>query len=119
MGWPEWLDRVQYRGRLLAAKGTGARRIAAGTSSYDAPFVVVVDDDGVVGSKGCGAYGMLGHADAEDRLQLTVIEALRGRPVVQVSAGAGHGMVLLANGTLVTYGEGHQGCLGHGDIQAR
>jgi alpha-tubulin suppressor-like RCC1 family protein len=78
-----------------------------------------VDDDGVVGSKGCGAYGMLGHADAEDRLQLTVIEALRGRPVVQVSAGAGHGMVLLADGTLVTYGEGHQGCLGHGNIQDR
>ena len=61
---------------------------------------MVVDDTGMTGSKGCGAYGMLGHGDEENRLRLTVIEALQGETVVQVSAGTRHGMMLLEDGTL-------------------
>ena len=39
--------------------------------------------------------------------------------MIQVSTGTGHSMVLLEDGTLMTYGEGHQACLGRGNMHDR
>ena len=44
-----------------------------------------------------------------------VIEALRGVRVVAVAAGCGHSLVLTDGGTVLSFGQGEDGKLGHGD----
>ena len=119
MSWPEWLQEALYRARLLAARGRGACRIAAGTNELCGPFEMVVDAAGTVSSRGGGAYGVLGHGDEEPQPELKVVEALRGKKVVQISLGDFHGVVLLEGGKVVTFGRGKFGRLGHGDTQGQ
>ena len=53
----------------------------------------------------------------EDEQQLTpkIIEALRGKKALQVSAGEQHSLVLLEGGGAMSFGSGWDGRLGHGD----
>ena len=60
-------------------------------------------------------YGQLGHGDTQDQLLPKVVEALRGKKVVQISAGADHSAVLLEGGEVLTFGCGANNRLGHGD----
>ena len=60
--------------------------------------------------------GVLGHGDEQDQPQLKVIEALRGKKVVQVSAGVPqHGAAGGRGGADLRQRE--YGQLGHGDTQ--
>jgi alpha-tubulin suppressor-like RCC1 family protein len=57
----------------------------------------------------------LGHGDEENQLTPKVIEALRGERVVAVSAGGAHSLVLTEAGAVLSFGDGGEGQLGHGD----
>eukprot|EP00906_Rhabdomonas_costata_P037295 RCo052472 len=64
---------------------------------------------------GFNNYGQLGHGDHSSLIQPKVVEALRGKEILMVSAGCGHAMVLTREG-LYTWGNGGRGQLGHGNI---
>ena len=57
----------------------------------------------------------LGHGDEEDQTLPKLIEAMRGKRVVQVSAGDDHSLVLTESGEVYSFGDGSFGKLGHGD----
>ena len=57
----------------------------------------------------------MGHGDALTEWQPKKIEALAGQRVVAVSAGSDHSLACAADGAVFTWGEGVDGCLGHGE----
>ena len=65
---------------------------------------------------GYGGYGALGHGDEKNRLTPKVVEALRGKKAIQLAAGDYHSLVLLRGGSVLSFGHGESGALGHGDI---
>ena len=70
---------------------------------------------GAVLTFGNGQYGRLGHGDSQDQSLPKAVEALRGKEVVQVSAGRLHSAVLLEGGAVLTFGCGRNNRLGHGN----
>ena len=80
---------------------------------------LVLTDKGAVLSFGNGDDGQLGHGDEplDKRFQYKprVIEALRGVRVLAVAAGGTHSLVLTDGGTVLSFGYGCYGELGHGD----
>ena len=66
-------------------------------------------------SFGNGHHGRLGHSDREEQHAPKLIEALRGKKVLRVSAGGYHSLVLLEGGGVMSFGHGSHGRLGHGD----
>ena len=73
--------------------------------------------DGAVWSWGYGGRGRLGHGDQQDQLLPKKIEAFVGQRVVAVSAGGAHSLILTADGSVWSWGNGVYGLLGHGDRQ--
>ena len=76
---------------------------------------LVLTDGGAVLSFGHGASGKIGNGDWTNNLEPKVIEALRGVPVVAITAGFSHSMVLTNEGAVLSFGNGQHGRLGHGD----
>ncbi len=76
---------------------------------------MVLTDEGTVLSFGMGRCGRLGHGDREHQLVPKVIEALRDTRVVAIAAGSFHSMVLTDEGTVLSFGDGGYGKLGHGN----
>jgi alpha-tubulin suppressor-like RCC1 family protein len=76
---------------------------------------LVLTESGEVYSFGEGQYGSLGHGDEEQQLVPKLIEMMRGKKVVQVSAGGLHNLVLTERGEVYSFGSGGHGKLGHGD----
>ena len=76
---------------------------------------MVLTDEGNVLSFGRGTRGQLGHGVGEHQYEPTVIEALRGTRVVAIAAGDFHSMVLTEEGSVLSFGCGYDGRLGHGD----
>ena len=72
-------------------------------------------------SFGAGYNGRLGHGDMDYQQPHTpkVIEALCGESVVAVTAGWAHSLVLTEAGTVLSFGYGGDGCLGHEDHENR
>ena len=66
-------------------------------------------------SWGEGDDGKLGHGSRNNQDRPRVVEALRGKQVVEVSAGGAHSAAITALGRLYTWGKGRYGRLGHGD----
>ena len=63
---------------------------------------------------GSGAVNPLaGHGD--EQRQPKKVEALADLHVVAVSAGRRHSLAHAADGAVLTWGEGVDGCLGHGE----
>ncbi len=78
--------------------------------------VLVLTETGEVLSFGWGGHGRLGHGlNVNTRRKPKVIEALRGVRVVAIAAGMHHTMVLTDEGKVLSFGNGHNGTLGHGD----
>ncbi len=77
--------------------------------------------DGAVLSFGQGREGALGHGDTVDRSTPVPIEheSLSGKSIVEVAAGTRFSVLLAADGTVLTFGRGNEGQLGHGDTSAR
>ena len=78
---------------------------------------LVLTESGEVYSFGDGSDGRLGHGDQEDQNLPKLIEAMRGKRVVQVSAGGYHSLVLTESGEVYSFGNGRYGQLGHGDVK--
>lgn len=71
--------------------------------------------DGDVYSWGEGDDGKLGHGNKSNCDRPRIIEALRGKEVVDVACGGAHSAAITARGELYTWGKGRYGRLGHGD----
>jgi len=76
---------------------------------------LAVTADGAVWSWGRGYSGKLGHGDVQEQLLPKKVEALVGQRVVAVSAGLLHSLAITADGAVLTWGKGDDGCLGHGE----
>ena len=64
-------------------------------------------------SFGYGDDGQLGHGDEERQHTPKLIEALRGKKVLQISAGENHSLVLAEGGAeVLSFGSGLDGQLG-------
>ena len=75
---------------------------------------------GDVFSFGKGMDGRLGHGEEDwDQFRPKQVEALKGRNVVQVSAGGYHSLVLTESGDVFSFGMGRYGRLGHGDEESQ
>ncbi len=82
---------------------------------------VLLSADGTVYTFGRGLWGQLGHGDQVDRWVPIPIEHenLSGHTIIDVAAGLRHTVLLSADGTVLTFGSGSSGQLGHGDNQNR
>ena len=76
---------------------------------------IALTADGAVWSWGYGGHGLLGHGDEQRQLLPKKIEAFAGQRVNAVSAGLYHSFAITADGAVFTWGEGEDGCLGHGE----
>ena len=70
--------------------------------------------DGKVYCFGNGDNGQLGHGDMEDVLTPKQVVALEDTLISQVACGLHFTMALTSDGQLYTWGNGEDGCLGHG-----
>ena len=95
---------------IESLSGVRVVAIAAGFSHS-----MVLTEEGEVLSFGVGWHGQLGYGDMEWQLEPKVIEALRGTRVVEIAAGVFHSMVLTDEGAVLSFGQGVQGQLGHGN----
>ena len=59
--------------------------------------------------------GQLGHGGSERELIPRIVDGMKGRNCVLVSAGSFHTTVVTDNGEMLTTGYGGYGQLGHGD----
>jgi len=103
------------RHQLLPKKveALAGQRVLAVSSAGDRSLALTAD--GAVWSWGWGTFGMLGHGDQQNQLLPKKVEAMAGRRVVAVSAGAYHNLALTADGAVWSWGQGAFGQLGHGD----
>jgi len=99
--------------RVAGHEVFGARMVMVSAGDEHSAGVTA---DGTLLTWGRGSDGQLGHGDREDRLMPEGIsrELFGGQPVLMVSCGLGHTMVLAVGG-LWTCGKGQFGKLGHGD----
>ena len=81
-------------------------------------YTLLLTARGEVYSYGMGTAGNLGHGD-KSRLTASpkLIAALKGTKVREISAGAGHSLVLADSGEVYSFGWGRYGQLGHGDTE--
>ena len=77
----------------------------------------VIKSNGDVYSCGEGSNGRLGHGNSDDLNTLSLITALRGFKIVQISSSVGDGghvLAVAASGEIFSWGDGELGKLGHG-----
>ena len=99
--------------RVEALDGVAIAGIDAGTFHS-----VAWTGTGELYTWGYGENGRLGHGGLEDEPLPRLVEALVGRIVKGVAAGAEHTVAWTDMGELLTWGNGGQGRLGHGEPQA-
>lgn len=68
---------------------------------------------------GAGDRGRLGHKEDSRELQPRVVDALLGHNIVMLACGAAHTMALGGDGRIFTWGAGHYGRLGQGNLRDR
>ena len=100
--------------RRVAAEGFNDERVVM--LAVRETHMVALSEEGHVFTWGAGDDGQLGHGDGEDQLVPRQVEPERfgGERVVFVAAGGDHTVAVTAGGRLYTWGDGHQGQLGHG-----
>jgi len=77
---------------------------------------LVLTRNGEVFSFGCGSFGRLGHGDHKHQLLPRTVSAMRGKTVIQISAGGWFSACLSDQGAVYTWGCNRYGQLGHGKI---
>ena len=95
--------------RLVATKIEGAldeENVVAINHGNGVSFAIT--EDGTLYGWGQNNIGQLGLDDGEDRLVPTVID-IDGKPVLAVSSGTGHTLVLAADGTVYGFGSNRDG----------
>ncbi|XP_068720941.1 E3 ubiquitin-protein ligase HERC2-like [Montipora capricornis] len=73
--------------------------------------------EGDVYSWGEGDDGKLGHGSRGSCDRPRVVEALRGKSIMEIACGGSHSACITGNGELYTWGKGRYGRLGHGDSE--
>ncbi|KAK7864133.1 hypothetical protein R5R35_007650 [Gryllus longicercus] len=73
--------------------------------------------EGEVYSWGEGDDGKLGHGNRSSCERPRVIEALRGKEVIDIACGGAHSAAITHGRELYTWGKGRYGRLGHGDSE--
>nr|XP_022903495.1 E3 ubiquitin-protein ligase HERC2 isoform X1 [Onthophagus taurus] len=86
-------------------------KIAAHT---EGKHFMALTKDSAVYSWGNGDGGRLGHGDNASKDEPTVIEALRGKDIIDVQCGGTYSAAISTSGILYTWGRGNFGRLGHG-----
>ena len=76
---------------------------------------IALGSDGTVYSWGYGGDGQLGHGDFQIQTMPTVVKALQGEGVIDVSCGEKHSLALTSGGDVYSWGDGSLGQLGLGD----
>lgn len=74
----------------------------------------VVGGDGKMYTFGGGEHGQLGHGDKVNKVIPTLVQALDGTFVSQITCGWSHSVALTSRGHVYTFGNGDHGKLGHG-----
>ena len=64
---------------------------------------------------GGGEHGQLGHGDKVNKVKPTLVQALDGIVLQQITCGWSHSVALTTNGEVFTWGNGDHGKLGHGN----
>lgn len=75
----------------------------------------VVTEDGKMYTFGGGEHGQLGHGDKVNKVKPTLVQALEGVVLQQITCGWSHSVALTTNGEVFTWGNGDHGKLGHGN----
>jgi len=75
----------------------------------------VITEDGKVYTHGGGEHGQLGHGDKVNKLKPTLVQALEGMFVSQITCGWSHSVALTSDGKVWTWGNGDHGKLGLGN----
>ena len=86
------------------------RHLAAGRD-----HVLALTKYGTVYSWGYGGDGQLGHGDFQIQTMPTVVKAMQGEGVIDVSCGEKHSLALTSGGDVYSWGDGSLGQLGLGD----
>lgn len=76
-------------------------------------------ETGDVFAFGSNKYGQLGLGTTDDALVPRLVEALQRQRASQVSCGNDHSLVLTDRGAVLSFGNGRDGRLGHGDELVR
>lgn len=77
---------------------------------------VFLTREGHVYTVGGNAHGQLGHGDTMNRQEPRIVELLKNiGPVVQISAGPQYVLAVTEDGSVYSFGDGYDLCLGHGD----
>jgi RCC1 and BTB domain-containing protein len=74
----------------------------------------VVTEDGKLYTFGGGEHGQLGHSDRVNKHKPTLVQALDGVFVSQITCGWSHSVALTVKGRVYTWGNSDHGKLGHG-----
>eukprot|EP00569_Conticribra_weissflogii_P016347 CAMPEP_0171399114 /NCGR_PEP_ID=MMETSP0880-20121228/6388_1 /TAXON_ID=67004 /ORGANISM="Thalassiosira weissflogii, Strain CCMP1336" /LENGTH=839 /DNA_ID=CAMNT_0011913219 /DNA_START=41 /DNA_END=2560 /DNA_ORIENTATION=- len=74
----------------------------------------VITHDGKMYTFGGGEHGQLGHGDKVNKVKPTLVQALDGVVLQQITCGWSHSVALTAEGEVYTWGNGDHGKLGHG-----
>jgi len=80
---------------------------------------LAVTDAGDLFSWGSGTNGRLGHGDTIMQLRPRRVAALQSPRIVHASAGCGHSLAVSDKGELFSWGQGHNGRLGHGNQETK
>jgi RCC1 and BTB domain-containing protein len=73
-----------------------------------------ITEDGHLYTFGGGEHGQLGHNDRVNKVKPTLVQALEGVFVSQITCGWSHSVALTSNGRVFSWGNGDHGKLGHG-----
>jgi len=74
----------------------------------------VITEEGRMYTFGGGEHGQLGHGDRVNKVKPTIVQALEGIFVSQITCGWSHSVALTSKGLVYTWGNGDHGKLGHG-----
>ena len=97
------------------ASGLFGQKISAIAASRN--HSVLCSEDGDVLTFGCGKQGRLGHGGEKAELLPRVVQGLSQKKIVAVAAGEAFTVVCTAEGEVLSWGQGADGQLGHGDSQ--
>ena len=103
-------ERNQYGPKLVEEfKGKKPKQISCGGF-----HTAVCTEDGTMYTFGGGEHGQLGHGDKVNKVTPTLVQALNGNFIMQITCGWSHSVALTKGGKVFTWGNGDHGKLGHG-----
>jgi len=100
--------------QIESLKNAEVVEIACGTQHS---VVLLHESDAVEGDVytfGCGSLGRLGHGEDQHVRVPKLVNALRGKQIVQIAAGNWYTMVISENGSVFSWGYNRFGQTGHG-----